>query len=50
MNKEIVADLVAALELYLRTYADMQKHPTPVQEAEMITVARAALAKAKGEI
>ena len=34
----------AALELYLKTYADTQTHPTPAQEAAVINAVREVLA------
>jgi len=40
---DTAAGLREALELYLATYADTDKNPTPVQEAKVINAVRAAL-------
>ena len=42
-------ELYEALEAFLHTYADTQKHPSVVDESRVIAIARAALAKARGE-
>ena len=57
MNDAITPDLVAALEDALKSYRQAERHygtgrrnPEPVPEPEWVINARAALAKARGEI
>ena len=49
-NAKLIAaapDMLAALKLFISTYAATQTHPTIIQEAAVISAIRAAIAKAE---